>query len=147
MGRIPIHPPNNAMLSAEPLTTHRHPTAPAGQQEVIRVVLSMLQEHGMDVVFVGGYTEGARRFRVVETLGHGPAAAIATSAKVGSLLEEPIVLRDGQVLGRLCCCQAAATAAAAERDQRWLRHGARLAARLLDNEQVLRELSAQSLDH
>ncbi|TFZ08174.1 hypothetical protein [Ramlibacter humi] len=134
------------MLSAAPLTPSRRPTVPAGQQEVIRVVLSMLQEHGMDVVFVGAYTEGSRRFRIVETMSHGPAAAIATGAQGGSLVEEPIVLRDGQVLGRLCCCQASANAAAAERDQRWLRHGARLAARLLDNEQVLRELSAQSLD-
>ena len=53
--------------------------------------------------------------------------------------------RDGSVHGMLCCTSA--DEATAERDLRWLRHGARLAARLLDQEQVLRELSAQLLNH
>lgn len=125
-------------------------TAP--QAEAVRVVLAMLREHGMDVVFVGHYTEGSRRFRVVETLGHGPAAARVTAgaeaaAAAGQLLEAPVVLRDGRLHGTLCCVSIPADASAAERDLRWLRQGARLVARLLDNEQVLRELSAQALSH
>lgn len=109
----------------------------------------MLRDHGMDVVFVGHYTEGSRRFRVVEALEHGPAAALATGlgaeGAAGRLLEAPVLKRDGSVHGMLCCTSA--DEATAERDRRWLRHGARLAARLLDQEQVLRELSAQSLNH
>ena len=119
------------------------------RQEVIREVLAMLKEHGMDVVFVGHYTEGPRRFRVIEALHHGPAAALATGhiaeVATGRLLEAPVVMRDGSVHGMLCCTSA--NESTAERDLRWLRHGARLAARLLDQEQVLRELSAQLLNH
>jgi hypothetical protein len=126
-------------------------TSVPGQEEAIRVVLAMLREHGMDAVFVGQFTEGKRRFRVVETLGHGPAAAaVATGLQAGegrSLLEAAVVLRDGRVLGKFCCLSALTDTAANERDQRWLRHGARLVARLVDNEQVLRDLSAQSLNH
>lgn len=122
----------------------------AGQEEAIRVVLAMLREHGMDVVFVGQFTEGSRRFRVVEALSHGPAAALATGHEREDgrrLLEEPVMLRDGRVHGKLCCATPASDPVASDRDLRWLRHGARLAARLLDHEQVLRELSAQSLSH
>ena len=126
-------------------------TSVPGQEEAIRVVLAMLREHGMDAVFVGQFTEGERRFRVVETLGHGPAAAaVATGFQGGdshSLLEAAVVLRDGRVLGKFCCVSTVTDVAATERDQRWLRHGARLVARLLDNEQVLRDLSAQTLNH
>jgi len=129
-------------------------TAPLpGQEEAIRVVLAMLREHGMDVVFVGQFTEGRRRFRVVETLGHGHgrAAALATTGRAEgeghSLLEAAVVLRDGRVLGKLCCVSSVSDEAVSARDLRWLRQGALLAARLLDNEQVLRELSAQSLNH
>ena len=43
--------------------------------EAIRIVLEVLRERGMDVVFVGQYTDGERRFRVVEALSHGRAAA------------------------------------------------------------------------
>lgn len=120
------------------------------RQDAIREVLAMLREHGMDVVFVGHYTEGSRRFRVVEALEHGPAAAIVTAQgdgdpAAGRLLEAPVVLRDGRLHGMLCCTSR--DAATAERDLRWLRHGARLATRLLDHEQVMRELSAQALNH
>jgi hypothetical protein len=127
------------------------PNAPLpGQEEAIRVVLAMLREHGMDVVFVGQFTEGSRRFRVVEALGHGPSAALATGRETGegrSLLEAAIVLRDGRVLGKLCCASTPNNGHPPDREIRWLRQGALLAARLLDNEQVLRELSAQSLNH
>lgn len=122
-----------------------------GQEEAIRVVLAMLREHGMDVVFVGQFTEGSRRFRVVDTLAHGRAAALAASGHVEaeghSLLEAAVVLRDGRVLGKLCCVSPVGDASGSARDLRWLRQGALLAARLLDNEQVLRELSAQALNH
>src|SRR3954469_22664429 len=104
------------MLTAELTPQPVARLVPPAQQEVVRVVLTMLQEHGMDVVFVGAYSEGTRRFRVVEAVQHGPAAAIATGTQGGTLIEEPIVLRNGQVLGRLCCCKAAADAAGAERD-------------------------------
>jgi hypothetical protein len=126
-------------------------TSVPGQEEAIRVVLAMLREHGMDAVFVGQFTEGQRRFRVVETLGHGPAAAaVATGLQAGeghSLLEAAVVLRNGRVLGKFCCVSAVTDDSSTERDQRWLRQGARLMARLVDNEQVLRDLSAQSLNH
>jgi hypothetical protein len=125
-----------------------HPSdASSTGHEVIKVVLAMLHEHGMDVVFVGQIHEGTRRFRVVEALSHGPAAALATAGDGRSLLEAPVVLQDGRVHGKLCCVSTRADAASSERDLRWLRQGARLAARLLDHEQVLRELSAQSLSH
>ena len=134
--------------------TPAHPMSSSSRprEEAVKVVLAMLHEHGMDVVFVGQYTEGTRRFRVVETLGHGPAAALATAGQdeapaAGQLLEAPVVLRDGRYHGMLCCVSAPPDAASAERDLRWLRQGARLIARLIDNEQVLRELSAQSFSH
>ncbi|HYF19315.1 MAG TPA: hypothetical protein VEA40_15720 [Ramlibacter sp.] len=123
--------------------------APVQDEQAIKVVLAMLGQHmGMDVVFVGEFTEGARRFRVVEALQHGPSAAAATghadaADATGTLLDVPIVLRSGQVHGRLCCLVQGDTAVQ-ERHLRSLRHGARLAARLLDNEQVLRELQRQS---
>lgn len=148
---MPLH---TAMLTSA-ATTRQPASASAvpGQEEAIRVVLAMLREHGMDVVFVGQYTEGTRRFRVVETLGHGhgPAAALATMDRTNvegrRLLECDVVLRDGRVLGKLGCVSAVTDAASTDRDSRWLRQGALLVARLLDNEQVLRELSAQSLNH
>ncbi|TFZ00957.1 hypothetical protein EZ313_21230 [Ramlibacter henchirensis] len=142
---------SNAMLiSSAASRSHSSPTSVPGQEEAIRVVLGMLREHGMDVVFVGQFTEGSRRFRVVETIAHGLAAAAATGVDAGdgrSLLESTVVLRDGRVLGKLCCVSAVTDPATSERDLRWLRQGALLVARLLDNEQVLRELSAQSLNH
>ena len=149
MGRIPIHL-SRTMNPASYAATASSPSSSAmSRQEVIREVLAMLKEHGMDVVFVGHYTEGSRRFRVVEALHHGPAAALATGrpgeGANGRLLEAPVVMRDGSVLGMLC--STSANESTAERDLRWLRHGARLAARLLDQEQVLRELSAQLLNH
>ena len=138
---------NSAAATRFPKSTATVP----GQEEAIRVVLAMLREHGMDAVFVGQFTEGKRRFRVVETLGHGPAAAaVATGLQTGegrTLLEAAVVLRNGRVLGKLCCVSTVNDAAANDRDQRWLRQGARLMARLVDNEQVLRDLSAQSLNH
>lgn len=143
-----------AMLTSATAARSLASAAVPGQEEAIRVVLGMLREHGMDVVFVGQYTEGTRRFRVVETLGHGhgPAAALATMdgahrVEGRPLLECAVVLRDGRVLGKLCCVSTVTDGASTERDLRWLRQGALLVARLLDNEQVLRELSAQSLNH
>src|SRR5689334_16993421 len=83
--------------------------APAGDaaEQAIQVVLGMLREQtGMDVVFVRDVREGSRRFRIVDALSHGPAAALATAnapaADLGMLLEAPVVLRDGTVLGHLC---------------------------------------------
>jgi hypothetical protein len=112
------------------------------------VVLRMLSDHlRLDVVFVGEFTDGVRRFRVVEALSHGPSAAAAmgqadAAEGQGTLLDVPVVLRNGRVHGRLCCL-VQGDAAAQERHLHFLRHGARLAARLLDNEQVLRELQRQ----
>ena len=64
----------------------------SGTERAIRVVLALLREQlGMDVVFVRQYTESGRRFRVVETLSHGRAAALATgqdaAEETGVLLE------------------------------------------------------------
>lgn len=142
------------MLSA---ALHQHQnavrrTATAPEAEAIRIVLELLRERGMDAVFVGHYVDGNRRFRVIEALSHGRAAALATTpvdaAKAnGVLLDSPVVLRDGRVHGMLCCYSAGSDPGTTERDLRALRHGARLAARLLDNEQVLRELSRQSVSH
>lgn len=118
----------------------------------IQAVLGLLRERlGMDVVFVRHFHEGPRRFRVVEALSHGPAAAMAIgqakSGPDGLLLEEPVVLPDGRVHGCLCGFTADTGIAAVERQLRLLRHGARFAARLLDNEEVLRELGRQALSH
>lgn len=125
------------------------PTA-TPEAEAIRIVLELLRDRGMDVVFVGQYTDGDRRFRVVEALSHGRAAALVTGRPAGNgaveglLLDTPVVLRDGRVHGMLCCFSTGGDTATTDRDLRSLRHGARLAARLLDNEQVLRELSRQA---
>lgn len=121
-------------------------------QEAIRIALELLRARGMDVVFVGHYQDGDRRFREVQTLSHGPTAALVTGQADGAtaggvLLDAAVVLRDGRVHGMLCCHSAGTDAATTERELRSLRHGARLAARLLDNEQVLRELSRQALSH
>ena len=124
----------------------------APDAEAIRIVLQLLRERGMDVVFVGQYTDGERRFRVVEALSHGRAAAMATGAvgisgSGGLLLDAPVVLRDGRLHGMLCCFSPGSDPVATDRDLRALRHCARLAARLLDNEQVLRELSRERYEH
>jgi len=117
--------------------------------EAIRIVLQLLRERGMDVVFVGQYTDGERRFRVVEALSHGRAAALATggsregSSTGGVLLDAPVVLRDGRLHGMLCCYSPGTDPVITDRHLRSLRHCARLAARLLDNEQVLRDLSRE----
>ena len=118
----------------------------------IQAVLEMLRERlGMDVVFVRHFNEGERRFRIVEALSHGPAAAMAigqaTPTDEGMLLEEPVVLPDGRVHGCLCGFTRDTGAAHVERQMRLLRHGARFAARLLDNEEVMRELGRQALSH
>ncbi|MGZ5179286.1 MAG: hypothetical protein ACXWC6_01860 [Ramlibacter sp.] len=120
--------------------------------QAIQVVLGMLRERlGMDVVFVRHFNEGARRFRVVEALSHGPAAAMATAQaptqQEGVLLEAPVVLHDGRVHGCLCGYSTETAPASVERQLRLLQHGARFASRLLDNEEVLRELGRQSLSH
>ncbi len=122
-------------------------------EQAIQVVLRLLREQlGMDVVHVGHYSEGDRRFRVVEALQHGPAAALATAsdrrtAAGGTLIETPIQLPDGRIHGMLCCWCPGDDPGQAERHLRLLRHGARLAARLLHNEQVLRELDRQARSH
>ena len=136
---------SSALASSPPA----HPAATRPEAEAIRIVLELLRERGMDVVFVGQYTDGERRFRVVEALSHGRAAAMATAGTgaatpEGVLLDATIVLRDGRVHGMLCCYSPGSDATRTERDLRALRHGARLAARLLDNEQVLRELQRQA---
>jgi hypothetical protein len=118
----------------------------------IQVVLAMLRERlGMDVVFVRHFNDGERRFRVVEALSHGHAAAMAIgqvkSTSEGMLMEEPVVLPDGRVHGCLCGFTADTSPVVVDRQARMLRHGARFAARLLDNEEVLRELGRQALSH
>jgi hypothetical protein len=120
--------------------------------QAVQVVLGMLRERlGMDVVFVRHFNEGPRRFRVVEALSHGPAAARAigqaTGDAEGLLLEAKVVLPDGRVHGCLCGFTADTTPAIVERHLRSLQHGARLAARLLDNEEVMSELARQALNH
>lgn len=119
----------------------------------VAVVLRLLREHmGMDVAFCAQFTDGQRQFRVVEAEVHGAAAAIAAGQGAGQAngvpLDTPIVLRNGRVYGRLCCFSRGSDPAVSERDLRSLRYGARLAARLLDNQQVLRELQrTASLQH
>lgn len=118
----------------------------------IQVVLGMLRERlGMDVVFVRHFNDGQRRFRIVEALSHGPAAAMAIgqlkSTPEGLLLEQPVVLPDGRVHGCLCGFTTDTTPMVVDRHIRLLRHGARFAARLLDNEEVMRELGRQALSH
>jgi GAF domain-containing protein len=134
-----------------PVRANRASAAAQQAEQVIQMVLRMLGEHRMDVVFVGQFSDGPRRFRVVETLSHGRAAAAATGQPhgegPGTLLEMPVVLRDNRVHGMLCCFSTGAEPASTERDLRLLRHGARLIARLLDNEEVLRQLAEQSLSH
>jgi len=120
--------------------------------QAVQVVLAMLRERlGMDVVFVRHFNEGTRRFRVVEALSHGPAAARAIGQATGDtdgvLLEAKVVLPDGRVHGCLCGFTADTTPAIVERHLRSLQHGARLAARLLDNEEVMSELARQALSH
>jgi hypothetical protein len=94
------------------------------------------------------FTEGQRRFRVVDCLGHGPAAALATArspaTELGALLQAEVVLRDGQLHGHLCGHAPTQDVALIARGVRALRHGARLVARLLDGEAVLRDLSRAS---
>lgn len=134
----------------------RLPATPRGispkADHAIQVVLGMLRERlGMDVVYVRHFSEGARRFRVVEALSHGPAAARAigqaTGDAEGVLLEAQVVLHDGRVHGSLCGFTADTSPAVVERQLRSLQHGARLASRLLDNEEVLSELARQALSH
>ena len=118
----------------------------------VKLVLRMLREHmDMDVAFVAQFSDGQRQFRVVESEVHGAAAAIAAGQGAGLVdgvaLDAPIMLRDGRVYGRLYCFSRGADAAVAARDLRSLRYAARLAARLLDNQQVLRELQREALQH
>ena len=157
MGSIPMHfdamPPLSASAANHRSRLQGTPrgVSPKADQAV-QVVLAMLRERlGMDVVFVRHFNEGPRRFRVVEALSHGPAAARAigqaTADAEGMLLEAPVVLPDGRVHGCLCGFTADTTPAIVERHLRSLQHGARLAARLLDNEEVMSELARQALSH
>jgi hypothetical protein len=138
----PVHtPPSRTVPPARALLARGN-----GTERAVRVVLALLGEQlGMDVVFVRQYTESGRRFRMVEALSHGRAAALATgqdpAEEPGVLLEAPVVLPNGRVHGTLCCFSPGSQAHQTERDLRSLRHGARLASRLLDNEQVLQELT------
>jgi hypothetical protein len=118
----------------------------------VKMVLRLLREHmDMDVAFVAHFTEGNRQFRVVESEVHGAAAALAagqgTGQAAGVALDTPILLRDGRMYGRLCCFSRGNDPAVADRDLRSLRYAAQLAARLLDNQQVLRELHRGSVQH
>src|SRR6476619_799702 len=99
--------PQLSAFTADPSLAHRPGTqrgiSPKADR-AIHEVLSMLRERlGMDVVFVRHFNDGQRRFRVVEALSHGPAAAMAIgqarSTPEGILLEEPVVLPDGRVHG------------------------------------------------
>jgi len=158
MASIPMHLAAMPQLSTSatkarsPLQGTPRGVSPKADQAV-QVVLGMLRERlGMDVVFVRHFNEGARRFRVVEALSHGPAAARAIGqatgdAAEGLLLEAKVVLPDGRVHGCLCGFTADTTPAIVERHLRSLQHGARLAARLLDNEEVMSELARQALNH
>jgi hypothetical protein len=158
MGSIPLEVnamPQLSSISDDPARAHRPGTmrgvSPKADR-AIQVVLGMLRERlGMDVVFVRHFNEGERRFRIVEALSHGPAAAMAIGQQSrtaeGMLLEQPVVLPNGRVHGCLCGFTADTTTAIVERQMRLLRHGARLAARLLDNEEVMRELGRQALSH
>ncbi len=102
--------------------------APGDTEDVVTLVLQMLRERmEMDVVFV---TRGAEL----------PAGRAEVPLSI------PIVLRDGRIHG-LLCCYSPASGSVAERDLRSLRYSARLAARLLDNLQILRDLSRQSVRH
>lgn len=145
-----------ANLSATAALRTRLPGTPRGvspkADQAIQVVLAMLRERlGMDVVFVRHFNEGKRRFRVVEALSHGPAAARAigqpTGQADGLMLEAEVVLPDGRVHGTLCGFTADVTPVVVDRQLRSLQHGARLAARLLDNEEVMSELARQALSH
>jgi hypothetical protein len=147
--------PQLTTIASDPARVHR-PGTPRGvspkADRAIHVVLAMLRERlGMDVVFVRHFNDGQRRFRIVEALSHGPAAAMAIGqAKAtpeGMLLEQPVVLPDGRVHGCLCGFTADTTPSIVDRHMRLLRHGARFAARLLDNEEVMRELGRQALSH
>jgi hypothetical protein len=71
----------------------------------------------------------------------------AKSTPEGMLLEQPVVLPDGRVHGSLCGFTADTSPPVVDRHLRLLRHGARFAARLLDNEEVMRELGRQALSH
>lgn len=97
--------------------------------DAVALVLQMLRDRmGMDVVFVPPYS--------------------ATPQEAGATpLSIPIVLRDGRIHGQLCCLSQAMNDAGAQRDLRTLRYSARLAARLLDNIQILRELSLKAMHH
>jgi hypothetical protein len=99
-------------------------------QEVVALVLQMLRDRmGMDVEFVS-------------RMGDLPPAAAGAPP-----LSIPIVLRDGRVHGMLCCYSLSSSQAVVERDLRSLRYSARLAARLLDNLQILRDLARRSIHH
>lgn len=123
-------------------------------QEVMQIVLRLLRERmGMDVVFVSPYAEGARRIHGDDAGNYGSATptAIATDGTEAALaakpLSTPVILRDGRLYGMLCCMRPEDNPLIAERDLRSLRYSAQLAARLLDNLQVLRDLNRRALRH
>ena len=119
----------------EPAEARRAPAGAAAAslnpdaEEVVALVLQMLRERmGMDVVFVSSIADLA------------PAPAPEP-------LNVPILLRDGRVHGVLCCYSLSSSQAVVERDLRSLRYSARLAARLLDNIQILKDLARRSVHH
>jgi len=120
----------------EPAEARRAPAGAAAAglnpdaEEVVGLVLQMLRERmGMDVVFVSGIAD----------LPPAPGAEPP--------LNVPILLRDGRVHGILCCYSLSSSQAVVERDLRSLRYSARLAARLLDNIQILKDLARRSVHH
>jgi GAF domain-containing protein len=63
---------------------------------------------------------------------------------IGTHLSTPIVMRDGRVYGTLCCFSFGVNEEVTQQNLRQLRYAARLAARTLDQEQVMRQLSRQA---
>lgn len=138
MNRMPSMPATLTNDFPEPAEAHRptparralSPAAGPEADDVVQLVLQMLRDRmGMDVVFVSGF-------------GDLPTGSAGTAP-----LNIPIVLRDGRIHGMLCCLSYSSSQAIVDRDLRSLRYSARLAARLLDNIQILHELARRAAAH
>ncbi len=101
--------------------------------DAVGEVIHLLREHmRMSVVFVPHFTEG-------------PPASPPPPFPAGTRLTTAVTIDGGRVYGTLCCVDAGSGDSVTERDVRQLRYAARLAARKLDEQQVIRELSRRAL--
>ena len=125
----------------------------AGGQRRLRLVDSArrpaLLEVGMASPLATSWCQRVVDARLPEFIRDAAALPASTDLpappfRIGTHLSTPIILRDGTIYGTLCCFSHTVNSEVGERDLRSLRYTARLLAKMLDQQQVMVQLSRQA---